>query len=108
MPTYQVTFCTMAEAEDPETAVAMIRQAIGEGHVPAKVQASQYPDGPSLDLKAYSVREVLFYDLRASSAQDAISQVIDDPLDPRFGVSVGDREVIDGPPHWEDEEYDYR
>ena len=104
MPRYLLTFCTMAEADTPEAAEALIRRAVGEGHVTVRIQPTAYPDDPSL--KEYHVYEEQTYVVMAEDAQDAIDQVIEDNNDPRFRFNVTERRVVDGPEGWQDEEYE--
>lgn len=104
MPGYQVTFSNYIEADDWKSAIEKGRLDFdaNRGHIRAVL--TDYPDDP--ELKEYVVEERIVYTVMAYNAQDAIDQVIENTLDPKFQVSIYDREVTGGPEGWEDEEYE--
>lgn len=54
--------------------------------------------------KKYVVQEIVCYEVEAESTQEAIDSVIEDCSEcPCF---VKEREVINGPEGWEDDDYD--
>lgn len=57
-------------------------------------------------MATYTIREVVIYQVEAASAQEAYDTLVESDNHDQYFIEVPERDIVDGPDGWDDEEYD--